>query len=72
MVLSEKKKASNAAWDSKNLKRMSLAVSIEQHERMQAHIEQTGETMNGFIKRAITETINRDEEQATSREPLNR
>lgn len=60
MALSEKKKASNAKWDSENLKRMSLAVPVEMHERMQARIEQTGETMNGFIKRSITETLDKE------------
>lgn len=60
MALSEKKKASNAKWDSENLKRMSLAVPVEMHERMQARIEKTGETMNGFIKRSITETLDRE------------
>ena len=60
MALSEKKKASNAKWDSENLKRMSLAVPVEMYERMQARIEQTGETMNGFIKRSIVETLDRE------------
>lgn len=60
MALSEKKKASNAKWDSENLKRMSLAVPVEMHERMQSHIAHTGETMNGFIKRSITETLNKE------------
>lgn len=60
MALSEKKKASNAKWDSENLKRMSLAVPVEMNERMQAHIKQTGETMNGFIKRSITQTLDRE------------
>lgn len=61
MALTEKKRASNAKWDMKNLKRMSLAVPVEQFERMQSRIAQTGETMNGFIKRAITETLDREE-----------
>lgn len=64
MALSEKKKASNAKWDSENLKRMSLAVPVEMHERMQTRISQTGETMNGFIKRAITETLSREEAES--------
>lgn len=63
MALSDKKKASNAKWDSENLKRMSLAVPVEMHERMQSHIAQRGESMNGFIKRAINETMQRDQEK---------
>ena len=64
MALSEKKKASNAKWDNENLKRMSLAVPVELHERMQKHIALTGETMNGFIKRAISETMDRQKTDA--------
>lgn len=61
MALTEKKKASNAKWDMKNLKRMSLAVPLELYERMQSRVKQTGETMNGFIKRAVSELLDREE-----------
>ena len=60
MPLSEKKKASNAKWDAKNLKRLSLAVPCELYDRMQTHTQKTKETMNGFIKRAIEETIEKE------------
>lgn len=63
MPLTEKKKASNAKWDSKNLKRISVAMPVELRNRMEKHIEKTGETTNGFVKRAIDETIIRDDEQ---------
>lgn len=53
MPLSEAKKRNNAAWDAKNLKRLSLAVPVKLFERMQSHVNQTGQTMNGFIKQAI-------------------
>ena len=49
----EKRKAANQKWDSANLKRMSLAVRVELHERMKAHIEETGQSMNSFIIGAI-------------------
>ena len=61
MVLSEKKKASNTKWDAANIKRSSIALPVELHERMEAHTKKTGETKNGFIKRAIDETITRDD-----------
>ena len=57
MPLSEAKKRNNAAWDSKNLKRMSLAVPVKLYERMQAHVEENGGTMNGFIKSAIEKAL---------------
>ncbi len=63
MPLTEKKKASNAKWDSVNLKRMSLAVPVELHEKLTAHVKTTGESVNGFIKRAIDETITHDQEK---------
>ena len=65
MPLSEKKKASNAKWDAENLKRMSLAVPCSLHDRMQEHIQKTGESMNGFIKRSIMETIEKDNQQSS-------
>lgn len=61
MALTDKKKASNAAWDSKNLKRMSLAMRIDLYERMKAHIDRMGESANGFIISAISEKLDRDE-----------
>ena len=62
MALTEKKKASNAAWDSKNLKRTSLAMRIDLYEPMKAHVEASeGSTVNGFIINAITEKLDRDE-----------
>ena len=63
MPLSEKKKASNAKWDAENLKRMSLAVPSTLYIRMQEHIGNTGETMNGFIKRCITDTLDKEGEK---------
>lgn len=61
MPLTEKKKASNAAWDSKNLKRMSLAMRIDLYERMKSHLDKTGESANGFITNAISEKLDREE-----------
>lgn len=61
MVMNEKKKASNAKWDAVNLKRVSVAMPVDLHERMTKHLEKTGETQNGFIKRAIDETITKDD-----------
>lgn len=60
MAVSEKKKASNAAWDSKNIKRTSLALRIDLYQKMVDHVEQTGEKVNAFVTRAIKETIERD------------
>lgn len=63
MVMNERKKAANNKWDAANIKRSSIALPVELHERMEAHTKKTGETKNGFIKRAIDETITRDDKQ---------
>lgn len=60
LAVSEKKKASNAAWDSKNIKRTSLALRVELYHQITEHVERTGEKVNAFITRAIKETIERD------------
>lgn len=44
-----------------NLKRVSLELPIKDYEILKLHTEATKETVNGFIKRAINETIQRDE-----------
>ena len=61
MPLSESRKKANVKWDSKHLKRMSLAVPVALYEQMSAYIQLSGEKMNSFIKRAITETIQTDQ-----------
>lgn len=61
MALSEKKKASNAVWDSKNLKRTSLAIRIDLYDRLKAHLDNSGASVNGFISDAIMEKLDRDE-----------
>ena len=43
-----------------NLKRVSLELPIKDYESIKDHTEQTKESVNGFIKRAINETIERD------------
>lgn len=60
MPVSESRKAANAKWDAANLCRMSLAVPIEMRKEIDAYIARSGESMNGFIKRAITEALKKD------------
>ena len=71
MALSEKKKLSNERWDSKNLKRLSLAMLLNDYNEMEAHLEKVREaqkkeggkeeTRNAFINRAIKLAIRADE-----------
>lgn len=60
--LSDKKKASNAKWDAAHLKRMSLAIPLDLYEKLQDYVSVTKETVNGFIKRAISETVDQETE----------
>lgn len=53
MPLSDKKKASNAKWDSKNLKRISLAMKVENYDRMKTLLSETGQSVNGYINELI-------------------
>ena len=42
------------------LKRVSLELPIEQYEIVKEHTKKTNEPINTFVKRAITETMQRD------------
>lgn len=52
--------ASKQRYNEKAYDRIALTVKKGEKDRLKAHAEQQGETLNGFINRAITETIERD------------
>lgn len=62
MPLTDKQKQQRIEYAKKNLKRVPLDVQKEKYDEIKAHAETRGETVNGFIKRAIDETIERDKE----------
>ncbi len=43
-----------------HLKRIPLEVKNEKYEQIKKHTESTNETVSGFIKRAIDETMEND------------
>lgn len=53
-------KTANRKWDSKNLDRLSIALPIGQKHLIKVHAEKMGESVNKFIQRAITETMQKD------------
>lgn len=57
-----KKKQYDLEYAKKNLKRIPLDVRIEKYTDIKAHAESRGESVNGFVKRAIDETMKRDTE----------
>ena len=48
-------------WQKKNLDRISLTVPKGRREQIQSHASAHGESVNGFINRAVRETIERDQ-----------
>lgn len=57
---SEARKNANKNWDSKNLDRISIALPKGSKDALKAHAESQGESINAFIKRAITEVKDMD------------
>lgn len=47
-------------WISEKLDRVNLTMPKGQKETIKAHAEAKGESLNAFINRAITETMERD------------
>lgn len=60
MAITEAQKKATAKYKANNLKRIPLDVQKERYEEIQSHAQGRGETVNGFIKRAISETMERD------------
>ena len=51
-------------YAAKTYDRINLIVKKGQKQVIQAHAEQNGESVNGFINRAIEETMQRDSERS--------
>ena len=47
-------------WQQENRERINLVVPKGQKELIKTHAEGQGESLNAFINRAITETMERD------------
>lgn len=60
MATNEKKTQYNLDYAKQHLKRVPLDLQLDKYEQVRAHATNRGETLNGFIKRAIDETMERD------------
>lgn len=60
MPLTEKRRESMLKYAKENLKRVPLDLQKSTYEEIKAHAESRKESVNGFIKRAIIETLERD------------
>lgn len=60
MPVSKKQQACVNRYIADKYDRINLTVKKGEKDRLKAHAEQQGETLNGFINRAIDEAIKRD------------
>lgn len=60
MAISDKRKESMYNYVKKNLKRIPLDVQKEKYEEIKAAAESAGESVNGYIKKAVDERMERD------------
>ena len=60
-----KKKQYDLEYAKTHLKRIPLDVRLDKYEQIKAHADNQGESLNGFVKRAIDETMKRDNETTT-------
>lgn len=56
----EARKENNKKWDAANLDRLSIALPKGRKDAIKTHAEARSESVNGFINRAISETMERD------------
>lgn len=60
MAVSKAQQKATNKYIAKTYDRINLTVPKGQKEEIQAHAEAHGESVNGFINRAITETMERE------------
>lgn len=60
MAYSEAQKRANRKYNEKAYDRIELKVVKGKKADLQIHAESNGESLNGFVNRAIEETIERD------------
>ena len=54
----ENKKAYTMNYKKKNYKRVPLDLSIDKYDKVKERSQELGETVNGFIKKAIDNRLN--------------
>lgn len=62
MALTEAQKKANSKYREKSIKRIPLDVQKEKYEEIKSAAERSGESVNGYIKKAIDERMERDSE----------
>ena len=64
-MLTFDKNAYSVQYAKEKLKRIPLDVTKEKYKTIKSHAEKRNESVNGFIKRAIDETMNNDNDSET-------
>lgn len=59
---SENKLKYNLEYAKKNLKRIPLDVQKEKYEEIKAAADKAGETVNGYIKKAVDDRMEKEKE----------
>lgn len=60
MAISESQRKAVAKYNAANYDRIELRIEKGQKQRLKEHAESQSETLNGFVNRAIKETLERD------------
>lgn len=68
MAVSEAQKRANMKYREKAIKRIPLDVQKQKSEEIKSAATQAGETVNGYIKRAIDERMERERASADDRQ----
>lgn len=63
MALTTARKKANAKYEAKAYDKTLIRLPKGRLDEIRAHIEPAGESLNGFINRAIMETMGRDKEE---------
>ena len=63
MTLSESQKQARYNYAKAKLKRIPLDVQKEKYEEIKMAADRSGESVNGYIKKAIDERMERDSEE---------
>lgn len=68
MANSENKVKYNLEYAKKNLKRIPLDVQKEKYEEIKQAADHAGESVNGYIKKAIDERMERDSSTSSDKQ----
>ena len=64
MAISDARRRANDKWNAKAYDEIKVRVYKGQKDEIKAHAEKQGESVNGFINKAIDEKIERDKEKS--------